>query len=82
MLDALCPALKAIKSGIVGGKNFVDALAEGVDAAANGVEFTKTIIATKGRASYLKERSLDHQDPGATSSLYMLQETLKILREV
>lgn len=82
MLDALCPALKALKSGIDGGKNFFDALADGVDAAANGVEYTKTIIATKGRASYLKERSIGHQDPGATSSLYMLQETLKILREV
>ena len=33
----------------------------------------ETIIATKGRASYLGERSLGHQDPGATSSLYLLQ---------
>lgn len=81
MLDALCPAYKAFKGGIDGGKNLVDALADGVDAAEKGVEFTKTIIATKGRASYLKERSLGHQDPGATSSLFMLQTTLKILRE-
>lgn len=81
MLDALCPALKSLKDSLEGGKNFVDALADGVDAAAKGVEYTKTIIATKGRASYLKERSLGHQDPGATSSLYMLQEALKILRE-
>ncbi|MBD3879962.1 MAG: dihydroxyacetone kinase subunit L [Quinella sp. 1Q5] len=80
MLDALCPAYKTIKSGIDGGKNLVDALADGVDAAAKGVEYTKTIIATKGRASYLKERSLGHQDPGATSSLYMLQTTLEVLR--
>ena len=42
-------------------------------AAEKGVEYTKTIIATKGRASYLGERSLGHQDPGATSSLYLLQ---------
>lgn len=80
MLDALCPAYKAIKAGIDGGKNLIDALADGVDAAAKGVEYTKTIIATKGRASYLKERSLGHQDPGATSSLYMLQTTLEVLR--
>ena len=80
MLDALCPAYKAIKVGIDGGKNLIDALADGVDAAAKGVEYTKTIIATKGRASYLKERSLGHQDPGATSSLYMLQTTLEVLR--
>ena len=81
MLDALCPAYKAFKNGLDGGKNLVDALADGVDAAEKGVEFTKTIIATKGRASYLKERSLGHQDPGATSSLFMLQTTLEILRE-
>ncbi len=81
MLDALCPAYKALKDGLDDGKNLVDALADGVDAAEKGVEFTKTIIATKGRASYLKERSLGHQDPGATSSLFMLQTTLKILRE-
>ena len=81
MLDALCPAYKTFKSGIDGGKNFIDALKEAVDAAAAGVEFTKTIIATKGRASYLKERSLGHQDPGATSSLYMLQTMLEVLRK-
>ena len=81
MLDALCPALKAIKLGIDGGKNLADALSDGVDAAAAGVEFTKTIIATKGRAAYLGERSLGHQDPGATSSLFMLQATLETLRE-
>jgi len=81
MLDALCPAYKALKDGIDGGKNLVDALSDAVAAAAAGVEYTKTIIATKGRASYLKERSLGHQDPGATSSLFMLQTALEILRE-
>ena len=80
MLDALCPAYKALKDGIDDGKNLVAALANGVDAAAKGVEYTKTIIATKGRASYLKERSLGHQDPGATSSLFMLQCALKVLQ--
>ena len=80
MLDALCPAYKALKAGIDAGKDFIDALADGVDAAAAGVEYTKTIIATKGRASYLKERSIGHQDPGATSSLYMLQTTLEVLK--
>ena len=81
MLDALCPAYKALKAGIDGGKNLVAALADGVDAAAEGVEYTKTIIATKGRASYLKERSLGHQDPGATSSLFMLQTALEVLQK-
>ena len=81
MLDALCPAHKALKAGIDGGKDLVAALADGVDAAAEGVEYTKTIIATKGRASYLKERSLGHQDPGATSSLFMLQTALEVLQK-
>lgn len=80
MLDALCPAYKALKNSLDGGKNLIDALSDGVDAAANGVKYTKTIIATKGRASYLKERSLGHQDPGATSSLFMLQTTLESIR--
>ena len=80
MLDALCPAYKALKDGIDGGKDLIAALADGVDAAAKGVEYTKTIIATKGRASYLKERSLGHQDPGATSSLFMLQCALDVLQ--
>ena len=80
MLDALCPAYDALKVGIDGGKNLVDALTDAVDAAARGVEYTKTIVATKGRASYLQERSLGHQDPGATSSLYILQATLEVLR--
>ena len=44
-----------------------------VAAAEQGVEYTKTIIATKGRASYLGERSLGHQDPGATSFTTMLK---------
>ena len=80
MLDALCPAYKALKDGIDDGKNLVEALADGVAAAEKGVEYTKTIIATKGRASYLKERSLGHQDPGATSSLFMLQCALEVLQ--
>ena len=50
-----------------------DALADAVVAAEQGVEYTKTIIATKGRASYLGERSLGHQDPGATSFTTMLK---------
>lgn len=80
MLDALCPAYKALKAGIDSGKSLADSLADGVAAAAQGVEYTKTIIATKGRASYLQERSLGHQDPGATSSLFMLQTTLEVLK--
>lgn len=73
MLDALCPALKAMQDDVAAGKSLKEALQDAAQAAEKGVEYTKTIIATKGRASYLGERSLGHQDPGATSSLYLLQ---------
>ena len=79
MLDALCPAYKALAEALDGGDELKDALSKAIEAAAKGVEYTKTIIATKGRASYLGERSIGHQDPGATSSLYMLQEIEKCL---
>ncbi len=65
ILDALEPALDALKAG----GSWDDA----VKAAQDGIEYTKTIIATKGRASYLGERSLGHQDPGATSVTLMLK---------
>lgn len=77
MLDALCPALKVLQDDVTAGKSLKEALQDAAQAAEKGVEYTKTIIATKGRASYLGERSLGHQDPGATSSLYLLQVLLK-----
>ena len=80
MLDALCPALRALKDGIDSGRTLIESLTAAVEAAEKGVEFTKTIIATKGRASYLGERSIGHQDPGATSSLYILQTMLDVLQ--
>jgi dihydroxyacetone kinase-like protein len=55
------------------GKDANACLADMCKAAEEGVEFTKTIRATKGRASYLGDRSIGHQDPGATSSLYTLE---------
>ena len=73
MLDALCPALKVMQDDVAAGKSLKEALQDAAQAAEKGVEYTKTIIATTGRASYLGERSLGHQDPGATSSLYLLQ---------
>ena len=77
MLDAMVPALEAMKSGQVEGKDTKVILDEGLSAAWKGVEYTKTIVATKGRASYLGERSLGHQDPGATSFTMMLEEIEK-----
>lgn len=79
MLDALVPALEAFEAEHASGASPRRALERAVDAAREGVEHTKTIIATKGRASYLGERSLGHQDPGATSALLMLEALLESL---
>ena len=49
-------------------------------AARDGVEFTKTIRATKGRASYLGDRSIGHQDPGATSATLIMEAVRDFLR--
>lgn len=76
MLDALMPATDAFSEKIAGGASLVEALDAACGAAAEGVEYTKTIAATKGRASYLGERSIGHQDPGATS-LTMTLETIR-----
>ena len=73
MLDAMIPALEAMKAAAGEGKDTKDVLDAGVEAAEEGVEYTKTIIATKGRASYLGERSIGHQDPGATSFTVLLK---------
>ena len=78
MLDAMMPARDAIKAAVEAGDDAKTALAKGLKAAEDGVEYTKTIIATKGRASYLGERSLGHQDPGATSFTLMMKDVAEL----
>ncbi|MBQ9437124.1 MAG: dihydroxyacetone kinase subunit L [Lachnospiraceae bacterium] len=73
MLDALIPAVDAMKAKKEEGADEKAVLEAGVKAAWDGVEYTKGIIATKGRASYLGERSIGHQDPGATSVTMVLE---------
>ncbi len=70
MLDAMVPALEAMRATAGTDSQRLQA---GLAAAKDGVERTKDMIATKGRASYLGERSLGHQDPGATSFTLLLQ---------
>ncbi len=72
MLDALEPAMDAFSQGITEDKSLVDCLEAACKAAEAGAMYTRTIKATKGRASYLGERSIGHQDPGATSSYILL----------
>lgn len=73
MIDALSPAIKSMEDSIKNGDSYIEVLEKGKDAALEGVEFTKSIKATKGRASYLGDRSIGHKDPGATSCFYILE---------
>lgn len=75
MVDALHPAVEALKKAVADGKDTVEALHLMTDAAHQGMKATIPMLARKGRASYLGERSIGHQDPGATSS-YLLLKTL------
>lgn len=81
MLDALIPAANAFTDGIKADKDVQQSLADAAKAAHDGVEYTKAIIATKGRASYLEKRSIGHQDPGATSVAIMLQALSNYLQQ-
>ncbi|MBQ7732722.1 MAG: dihydroxyacetone kinase subunit L [Synergistaceae bacterium] len=78
MLDALIPAYETYCENI--GSGMINALEKACKSAHEGVEYTKTIIATKGRASYLGERSIGHQDPGATSMTLTLEAILDSLK--
>lgn len=73
MLDVMIPALDAMTAARASGGDANAVLSAGIAAAHEGVEYTKTIVATKGRASYIGERSLGHQDPGATSVAFLLE---------
>ena len=77
MVDALVPAVHTFKKSVeTDDLPPLEALAKAVAAAERGVEFTVPIRAAKGRASYLGWRSVGHQDPGATSTLYIMEELL------
>ena len=75
MLDAWHPALEALDAALAEGKELGPALDDATAAAEAGMKATIPMIARKGRASYLGERSRDHQDPGATST-WLLVRTL------
>lgn len=73
MVDAFAPAVEAYQAAVAQGKGISEALDAAVTAAENGVQATTPMLATKGRASYLGERSVGHQDPGATSFTLLLR---------
>ncbi len=73
MLDVLIPIRDTFKAENIVGKTFEEILTEARDAARDGVEYTKTIPARKGRASYFGDKSIGFEDPGAMSSLIMFR---------
>jgi dihydroxyacetone kinase-like protein len=73
MVDALTPAVNALKQAIEANLPLDQALRLSAEAARQGMEATIPLVARKGRASYLGERSAGHQDPGATSSYLLLK---------
>ncbi len=73
MVDALDPAVGALRTQVGEGAGAEAAVAAAVDAAEAGMQATVPLQATKGRASYLGERSIGHQDPGATSTVLILR---------
>lgn len=82
MLDSIIPAYDSLKESFGSGKDVVQAFRTAAEQAFEGVEFTKTIKATKGRASYLGDRSIGHQDPGATSSYLMINAVYETLKKL
>jgi dihydroxyacetone kinase-like protein len=81
MVDALTPAIEALRAAVDGGQDSVEAVRAAVSAAEQGMKDTIPLQARKGRASYLGERSIGHQDPGATSSYLILNALLDALEE-
>ncbi len=73
MLDAMVPASKALAAAVANGGDAQAALDAAATAAVEGAEATVPMVATKGRASYLGERSVGHKDPGAASFAYVMQ---------
>lgn len=72
MLDAMAPAIRSLERSVEEHRDIAEALDAAAAAAAEGVEATIPLIARKGRASYLGERSVGHKDPGAASFAYCM----------
>jgi phosphoenolpyruvate---glycerone phosphotransferase subunit DhaL len=79
MLDALIPAVETLRSALAGGSSLDEALDQSAHTAQEGMTATIPLVAHKGRASYLGERSANHQDPGATSSWLLLRTAAETL---
>lgn len=78
MVDALAPAVQALKEATDKGLSLEEGLKKSAKAAEDGMIATIPLVARKGRASYLGERSAGHQDPGATSTFMLLDTAAKV----
>ncbi len=78
MVDALTPAVEALKQAVEEGLTLGEGLEKSAKAAEEGMIATIPLVARKGRASYLGERSAGHQDPGATSTFMLLDTAAKL----
>ncbi len=81
MVDALLPAVRALKTASAENQPLADALRQSAQAAEQGMQATIPLVARKGRASYLGERSAGHQDPGATSSFLLVETMWKVVKK-
>lgn len=81
MVDAWSPAASAARDAVNGGATATEVLIRAAESAEQGAESTIPMIATKGRASYLGERSAGHKDPGATSSALFLRAAADAAKE-
>lgn len=78
MVDAWTPAIAAMNEALANGATIPEILNKGTAAAEEGMKNTIPLQARKGRASYLGERSIGHQDPGATSTYLMLKQAAEL----
>lgn len=81
MLDVWIPYTETLMSEESNGTSMIQTMEKSMRAANDGFEYSKTIIATKGRASYLGERSIGHGDPGAASTVLILKSLSGMFQE-
>ena len=81
MIDAMTPAVEAFESHVADGDGPLVAAEAALAAAERGRDATIPLVARKGRASYLGERSAGHQDPGATSTAYLFEALVAAVKE-
>jgi dihydroxyacetone kinase-like protein len=79
MIDAMQPAIAAYRKALQGGESLDAALKKAAESSREGMKATIPLVAKKGRASYLGERSAGHQDPGSTSTALLFQAAAESL---